>query len=220
MMCPNMSTFYWNTEFRGRAPPVLALYSPERSMAQTKVIDSFTGRFSALSLIYRSGFFFEGDEYQSAAAAFEAAKIANRPDRVSFIGWNCKPWNARKMGKGIPAYWVRPDWTDIEVQEAVMLEIQRSKFSWPLLHDVLLSTGDSPIIYANVAHDNLWGVCHCNTAPVATRKYGVGVRCAGTGENRIGEILMQVRHEFRCSSLSIADYQLHSRAEATLSPIL
>jgi predicted NAD-dependent protein-ADP-ribosyltransferase YbiA (DUF1768 family) len=124
------------------------------------------------------------------------------------------------MGKGIPAYWVRPDWTDIEVQEAVMLEIQRSKFSWPLLHDVLLSTGDSPIIYANVAHDNLWGVCHCNTAPVATRKYGVGVRCTGTGENRIGEILMQVRHEFRCSSLSIADYQLHSKAEATLSQIL
>jgi ribA/ribD-fused uncharacterized protein len=160
-------------------------------MPQT--IDSFTGRYAAFSLFYRSGFFFEGDEYQSAAAAIEAAKIFNRPDRVSFIGWNCRPWKARTLGKGIPTYWIRPDWKKVE--PTVMLEIQRSKFSWPDARDVLLSTEDAELIYGNVCHDNFWGVCKCRSVPTAQRKYGIGARCTGAGEDKLGRILMQVREE-------------------------
>ncbi len=166
-----------------------------------QVIDSFTGQYAALSLIHRCGFFFEGDEYHSAAAAIEAAKILNRPDRISFIGWNCKPWKVRTMGKGISAYWIRPDWKIAE--EPVMLEIQRSKFSWPDMRKVLLSTEDAELIYGNVCHDNIWGVCKCRTVPPAQRKYGIGARCTGAGDNRLGRILMRVREE--CKAVMEAD---------------
>ncbi len=184
-----------------------------------QVIDSFTGRYAALGLLHRSGFFFEGDEYHSAAAAIEAAKILNRPDRVSFIGWNCKPWKARAMGKGIPQYWIRPDWKQVE--EPVMLDIQRSKFSWPEVCEVLLSTEDAKLIYGNVCHDNFWGVCKCRTVPAAQRKYGIGVRCTGAGDNRLGRILMQVREERKAVLQADPDTQRKmTRSMSFLAPTL
>jgi predicted NAD-dependent protein-ADP-ribosyltransferase YbiA (DUF1768 family) len=165
-------------------------------------IDSFTGPYAALSLIHRSAFHFEGDEFLSALAAFEAAKIANRRDRVSFIGWNCpKPWKAGALGKNIPARWIRPDWDDVGVQFAVMLEIQRSKFSWPDTQAVLLATGEADLISTNVCHDNIWGVCKCRSVSDARRKYSIGIRCTGVGEDRLGDILMKVRDEYNLASI-------------------
>ncbi|MBB5330319.1 hypothetical protein HDF14_003954 [Edaphobacter lichenicola] len=35
-----------------------------------EILRSFSGRYAALSPLFQSGFFFEGGEYQSAAAAF------------------------------------------------------------------------------------------------------------------------------------------------------
>ncbi len=165
-------------------------------------IDSFTGPYAALSLTHRSSFFFEGDQYLSALAAFEAAKILNRRDRISFIGWNCaKPWKARTLGKNIPACWTRKDWGDIAVQIAVMLDIQRSKFSWPDTQKVLLATGDAALISANICHDNVWGICSCRSIPDTQRKHGIGIRCTGEGQDLLGHILMQVRAEIQSASL-------------------
>ena len=65
------------------------------------VIQSFTGKYAFLSLLYKSAFFFDTDQYNSPAAAFEAAKILSRNDRVSFIGWNIQPWDARRLGKNM-----------------------------------------------------------------------------------------------------------------------
>jgi predicted NAD-dependent protein-ADP-ribosyltransferase YbiA (DUF1768 family) len=166
------------------------------------IIRSFSGRYAALSPTFLSGFFFEGDEYQSAAAAFEAAKILNRADRVSFLAWNCKPWEARKKGKLIPPSWVRPDIA--LVQRDLMLAVQRAKFSWPATQNVLLGTSGSDLVYGNTVHDNYLGICSCREAPAAKRKCGIGRSCYGAGENILGKILMQVRQEFLGASLSVA----------------
>jgi predicted NAD-dependent protein-ADP-ribosyltransferase YbiA (DUF1768 family) len=151
-------------------------------------VPSFSGKYAFLDLAFRSGSQFDGDVYQSAIAAFMAARIVHRADRVSFVDWNCRPWEARWLGKSIPPYWIRPDWAEIE--EAVMLEIQRSKFSWPVLREKLLATGEMPIVYGNAYHDRKWGVCYCE-------------RCAGAGENRLGKMLEQVRQECRAGLLDV-----------------
>ena len=131
------------------------------------IIQSFTGKYAFLSPLFRSAFFFDNDQYNSPAAAFEAAKILSRPDRVSFIGWNMQPWNARRLGKNIPKNWMRPDWD--AAQFDIMLEIQRSKFSWLILREMLLDTEDAQLVHGNACHDNFWGVCLCQSLPPASR---------------------------------------------------
>jgi ribA/ribD-fused uncharacterized protein len=160
------------------------------------IIRSFTGKFAFMNPIHRAGFFYEGDEYQSTAAAFEAAKILNRQDRVSFWRWNCKPWDAKRLGKGIPQSWMRPDWD--AVQFDVMTDIMRSKFSMPDLRRELLATRDAEIVYENSFHDNVWGACLCRSLPANDLKYGRKSGCTGSGNNRLGQILIQVRLE--CSA--------------------
>lgn len=161
------------------------------------IIHSFKGRFAALSPTFQSGFLFDGDEYQSAAAAFEAAKILNRADRVSFFAWNCKPWEAKRLGKAIPASWIRPDFE--VVQSDLQLVIQRAKFSWPEPQKVLINTEEAQLVYGNVVHDNYWGICSCHEESASRRKYGIGRQCNGNGLNLLGNILMQVRQELLAS---------------------
>lgn len=160
-----------------------------------EIIRSFTGRYAALSSTFLSGFFFEGDDYQSAAAAFEAARIVNRADRVSFFAWNVKPWEAHRKGKAIPASWIRPDFESVQAE--VMLAIQRAKFAWPETQKVILATGDAELVNGNVRHDNLWGSCACRETPASKLRYGIGRNCTGAGQNGLGRILMQIRQELR-----------------------
>lgn len=166
------------------------------------IIRSFSGCHSALNLGFESGFFFEGDEYQSAAAAFEAARIQNRADRVSFLAWNCKPWEARRKGKAIPKSWIRPDFDKIQLD--VMLSIQREKFKWPEAQRVLLSTLGFQLVYGNLVHDNYWGICSCHDAPASKRKLGISRNCNGIGQDVLGKILMQVRQEILDAAIPLA----------------
>ena len=70
---------------------------------------------------------------------------------------------------------VRPDWK--EVQDELMLRALRLKFSSPELQKVLIETEDRPLIYMS-PFDKYWG---------AGRD--------GSGQNRVGELLSQVREE-------------------------
>jgi predicted NAD-dependent protein-ADP-ribosyltransferase YbiA (DUF1768 family) len=88
---------------------------------------------------------------------------------------------------------MRPDWD--AAQFDIMLEIQRSKFSWPILREKLLATDDAQLLHGNAFHDNVWGICLCQSLQAGKQKYGVSSRCAGDGGNRLGLILMQVRQE-------------------------
>jgi ribA/ribD-fused uncharacterized protein len=63
-----------------------------------------------------------------------------------------------------------------------MLAALRKKFAAEKLHDLLLSTGDRPLVEAS-PFDYYWG---CGRS--------------GTGKNRLGELLMQTRTELRALS--------------------
>lgn len=61
-----------------------------------------------------------------------------------------------------------------------MYEVCRAKFLQnPDLADKLVATGDAELIEGNTWGDTVWGVCN------------------GSGENRLGEILMRVRSEIQ-----------------------
>lgn len=78
----------------------------------------------------------------------------------------------------------RPDWEDVRYD--IMLEILRAKFRQNAdARDVLLATEDAILIEGNTWHDNIWGDCRCGVKP----------KCAATGMNMLGKVLMQIRRE-------------------------
>jgi ribA/ribD-fused uncharacterized protein len=73
---------------------------------------------------------------------------------------------------------LRPDWE--AVKDAVMLDALRVKFTQhPELHALLLSTGDEQLI-EHTANDSYWADGG-----------------DGSGRNRLGELLMELRAELR-----------------------
>jgi predicted NAD-dependent protein-ADP-ribosyltransferase YbiA (DUF1768 family) len=88
------------------------------------------------------------------------------------------------------------------VQFDLMLEIQRSKFSWPELQAQLANLGDAELVNGNTHHDNVWGVCQCQTAAPMKRACGVNPLCTGHGSDHLGHILMRVAQECRVGLLS------------------
>lgn len=199
---PGVGLSVYTSWLRCRHHFVSCLYVISKDKPMPQIIRSFSGRYAALGPMYQSGFLFEGGQYQSAVAAFEAAKIVNHADRVSFLAWNCKPWEARRKGKMIPASWIRPDFDSAQCD--VMLSIQRAKFSWPDPQRILISTVGLQLIFGNLVHDNFWGACSCHGVPDSKRKFGRGRHCNGTGQNLLGNILMQIRQEMLNVPLAIA----------------
>jgi predicted NAD-dependent protein-ADP-ribosyltransferase YbiA (DUF1768 family) len=73
-------------------------------------------------------------------------------------------------------------------------DILRKKFHSPVERRQL-STGSALLVDGNLHHDNQWGICECLSVAPAARKYGTSAACIGTGRNRHGQLLMQVRGE-------------------------
>ncbi|MBF9043815.1 DUF1768 domain-containing protein [Rhodobacterales bacterium HKCCE4037] len=91
-----------------------------------------------------------------------------------------KPKDAKALGqnRAVP---LRADWDDIK--DAIMYDAVRKKFeTHPTPRDLLLGTGDARIV-ENAPADYYWG---CGQD--------------GTGLNRLGEILMQVRTDLRTNA--------------------
>ena len=56
-----------------------------------------------------SPFIWDGDWYNSAAAAFHASKLESRTARIPFIKYNRKPWQANQIGSQIREWDMRPN---------------------------------------------------------------------------------------------------------------
>jgi ribA/ribD-fused uncharacterized protein len=137
-------------------------------------IKGFQGEYRWLSNFWRSPIDFSGMTFVSTENAYQAAKVrtseANKKKAFQLIN----PSDAKKLGRSTH---IRPDWVYIRL--AVMLSLQRKKFSNPNLRRLLLATGDAYIEETNSWHDTFWGVCN------------------GVGENNLGKIIMLVRDELR-----------------------
>lgn len=113
-------------------------------------------------------------KFSCSEAAFQAAKFSHRPEiAVRFTHLDGEgAWKlARKL-----SYIQRPDW--YQVRESVMLEVIRAKFKQnPELTELLQATGDAYLV-EHTNRDAFWADGG-----------------DGTGKNRLGHLLMQLREE-------------------------
>ena len=114
------------------------------------------------------GAFWPTVEHFFQAQKFEAAKIRER------IRLAQTPKEARSLGQS-RSFPVRHDWD--EVRESVMLRALRLKFRVPAARALLLSTEDRTLVESS-PFDYFWAAGQ-----------------DGSGQNRLGHLLMQVRQE-------------------------
>lgn len=123
------------------------------------------------------GVIYDGLNYLSTEAAYQAAKTLDKEIRAQFYFLNGA--DAKKLGRTLE---LRPDWD--EVKYGVMLDLTRQKYRVERFQALLLDTGEAYIQEDNYWHDTYWGVCTCS-------------RCNGEGLNMLGKIIMKVRDELR-----------------------
>lgn len=114
---------------------------------------------------------------------FQAEKSLD-PEERAFVMRSSGPGEAKKRGRMIT---LREDWD--AVKNSVMLSGLRSKFYLdPNLRGMLLATGDEELVEVNTWGDRYWGG-EWVTLPSGEQ--------ALDGKNMLGNLLMQVRAEFR-----------------------
>lgn len=134
------------------------------------------GEFSNFS---RHGVELDGHWWPTVEHYFQAQKFEDK-EHQNKIRAVSNPMQAATLGRSrsIP---LRADWE--QVKDDVMLKAVRKKFeTHPELRELLLSTGEEEIV-ENAPGDYYWG---CGKD--------------GTGKNRLGQILVQVRNELRTGS--------------------
>lgn len=137
---------------------------------------STSGDYGCFSNFSRHAVFLKGKRWPTSEHYFQAQKFAGEPDEEEIRGAN-KPMLAAQMGRDRKRP-LRRDWE--KVKERVMLEALRAKFTQhEELTAVLLSTGDAKLV-EHTANDDYWGDGG-----------------DGSGKNRLGALLMQVREELR-----------------------
>lgn len=159
------------------AEPVLTSHS----IRTNKTIDRFRdsdGNPSFLSNMYETPITYDGIEYGSVEAAFQAQKYAlgtkdRRKKQQAFATkWRDNPKGAKGAGARIRSF-DEEEWEGRKVD--VMRDLLNIKFSNPVLREMLENTGSAELIEGNDWGDTFWGVCK------------------GKGANTLGRLLMEIR---------------------------
>jgi ribA/ribD-fused uncharacterized protein len=138
-----------------------------------EIIDKFSGEYRWLSNFYPSPVFYLGAEYPTVEHAYQASKCnSSNALAIEQIHMAATPGIAKKLGRKVE---LRDDWD--RLKQVWMLNFLRQKFSGSL-KEKLIATGDALLIEGNNWKDYYWGVCD------------------GIGENRLGEMIMNIRSEF------------------------
>lgn len=150
-------------------------------------ISAFRGEYFFLSNFYLAPIVYNGYSFLNNEAAFQAAKC---PERASeFCQLN--PSAAKHLGRRVQ---LRSDWEYIK--DNVMYEICKAKFYQnPDLATKLIETKDAELIEGNTWGDTVWGTCN------------------GTGENRLGKILMRIRSEIQKEAMTPIVRELRDEIE-------
>lgn len=153
--------------------------SPAQTLPQGDIL-SFAGPTRFLSNFWPAPVLYEGVIYPCAENAYQAAKCKNPDERVLFV--DIPPAEAKRLGSEVQ---LRDDWD--AVKDGIMKIIVKDKFSRTQeLSERLLATGEVRLSEGNRWGDTYWGV------DLTT----------GEGENRLGEILMEVREEIRLGQIN------------------
>jgi ribA/ribD-fused uncharacterized protein len=143
-------------------------------------IDSFRMNFRFLSNFFPVKVTFEGLEFLSTEAAYQAAKTLDPEVRKLFVSLG--PSEAKALGNNPEVVKLREDWE--EVKDPIMFDLLTQKFSQSTFWHLIQRTGTRSLIEGNSWHDVYWGVCNGKC------KYGPH---PPYGENRLGEFLMEIR---------------------------
>jgi len=134
-----------------------------------------TGEYGWLSNFAPYPVKIDGIEWPTNEHYYQASKFVDAPEWVDAIRLVSRPYDAWRMGRS-PDHPCRADWSF--VKDEVMLRAVRAKFSQHEdLKYRLIGTGDEELV-EHSANDTYWGDGG-----------------DGTGQNRLGQILMQVRRE-------------------------
>lgn len=137
-----------------------------------------SGPHFALSNFAPYGLQMEGRYWPTVEHFFQAQKFLDTAyqERIRKVS---SPKEARALGqsRAVP---IRPDWDT--VRDTVMLQALRLKFAPPELRKLLLETGERALVEAS-PFDHYWGAGQ-----------------DGSGQNRLGVLLQQVRAELRDAS--------------------
>lgn len=139
-------------------------------------ITSFSGEYDFLSNFYPVDIPHEGLVYPSVEHAYQAMKTFD-PDERKRIRLAKTPGKAKRLGAKV-FLWERWDM----YKEEIMMHFCHEKFNNirnPDLVKRLLQTGSRKLIEKNNWGDKYWGVCD------------------GEGLNKLGEILMDIRHYYQ-----------------------
>ena len=140
---------------------------------------SAAGEYGCFSNFSRHSLFLKGKRWPTSEHYFQAQKFAGTEHEEEIRRAN-KPMLAANMGRDRKRP-LRRDWEG--VKDRIMLDAVRAKFTQ---HDdlkaVLLGTGDAQLV-EHTANDDYWGDGG-----------------DGSGKNRLGQILMQVREELRAAA--------------------
>jgi ribA/ribD-fused uncharacterized protein len=145
----------------------------------TAVIHFYLARqeYGEFSNFARYPLLLEGKTWPTAEHYYQAQKHLHDPEYAEAIRQAASPLLAAKMGRD-PRHPLRADWE--QVKDAIMYQVVLAKFTQhPALRTLLLDTGDQCII-EHTHRDAYWADAG-----------------DGTGKNRLGEILMQVRSALR-----------------------
>ncbi len=134
-------------------------------------IKGFFGKFRFLSNFHKCPVLFEGIEYSSTEAAYQATKTTDSGLR-QVVADLAEPRYAKKMGRDLP---LRSDWETIKLD--IMYQVNLIKYQDKHLRDLLLGTRSANLEETNYWGDRFWGTCK------------------GIGENNLGKILMKIRSE-------------------------
>jgi ribA/ribD-fused uncharacterized protein len=184
----NRNSHVYNTllsEWRSdpRPSPVHSVcYEPQGNehwvTADDAAITSFRKPFAFLSNYSNSPVEFEDVEYPTVEHAYQAAKTLDDGWRVRILAASNPDW-AKQMSKR-KSFSIREGWDQVRL--GIMHSLLRQKFSEAKRAQKLLSTGKRHLIEGNIWGDRYWGMCQ-------------GEDGHWTGENHLGELLMDVRRE-------------------------
>ena len=144
---------------------------------ESKVINTFSGKYSFLSNFYPVEIYYKGFVFPSVEHAYQSQKsddpefwrkIASLPAKQAGL--------AKRLGKNVKRV---IDWDNKRVE--IMKELILKKFSSGYLKYKLHETKGYKLIEGNWWHDNFWGDCSCE-------------KCKNiVGNNILGILLMSIR---------------------------
>lgn len=129
----------------------------------------FSGQLAFLSNFSEYPVYYDGYRFPTLENAYQAAKTTDHQVRGTFV--DLTPGQSKRAGRALD---LRPDWEQRKVP--IMRLLLANKFTCnPQLAELLVSTGDLPLIETNTWHDNEWGVCSCSPCLDVESKNLLGV---------------------------------------------